>query len=147
MSKSTPVQLDLFEDQPTQVSNHNSMLVKIKGMHTKFGITTEEMPTFSQEEKNFRIEAMLEEIEEYACAETIDDELDAIIDLIVFAIGTLERQGLFPVAEEAFNRVMMANCNKDLGPNTKRGSFSLDLVKPKRWLAPQFRDLLEGIGK
>lgn len=147
MSKSTPVQLDLFQDQPTQVSNHNSMFAKIKGMHTQFGITTEEMPTFSQEEKNFRIEAMLEEIEEYACAETIDDELDAIIDLIVFALGTLERQGLFPVAEEAFNRVMMANCNKELGPNTKRGSFSLDLVKPKRWVAPQFRDLLEGIGK
>ena len=147
MKTNTAVQLDLFQDQPTQVSNHNSMLAKIKGMHTQFGITTEEMPTFSQEEKNFRIEAMLEEIEEYACAETIDDELDAIIDLIVFALGTLERQGLFPVAEEAFNRVMMANCNKELGPNTKRGSFSLDLVKPKRWVAPQFRDLLEGIGK
>lgn len=147
MSKSTPVQLDLFEDQPTQVSNHNSMLAKIKGMHTQFGITSEDLPTFTQEEKTFRIMAMLEEVEEYACAETVDDELDAIIDLIVFAIGTLERQGLFPVAEEAFNRVMMANCNKELGPNTKRGSFSLDLVKPKRWLAPQFRDLLEGIGK
>lgn len=147
MKTNTAVQLDLFEDQPTQVGNHNSMLAKIKGMHTKFGITTEELPTFSQEEKTFRIMAMLEEVEEYACAETIDDELDAIIDLIVFALGTLERQGLFPVAEEAFNRVMMANCNKELGPNTKRGSFSLDLVKPKRWVAPQFRDLLEGIGK
>lgn len=147
MKTNTLMQLDLFKDQPTQVSNHNSMLAKVKGMHTQFGITAEEVPTFSQEEKNFRIEAMLEEIEEYACAETIDDELDAIIDLIVFALGTLERQGLFPVAGEAFNRVMVANCNKELGPNTKRGSFSLDLVKPERWTAPQFRDLLEGIGK
>lgn len=147
MKTNTLMQLDLFKDQPTQVSNHNSMLAKVKGMHTQFGITAEDLPTFSQEEKNFRIEAMLEEIEEYACAETIDDELDAIIDLIVFALGTLERQGLFPVAEEAFNRVMVANCNKELGPNTKRGSFSLDLVKPERWTAPQFRDLLEGIGK
>jgi predicted HAD superfamily Cof-like phosphohydrolase len=147
MKTNTAVQLDLFEDQPTQVSNHNSMFAKIKGMHTKFGITNSDMPTFTQEEKTFRIMAMLEEVEEYACAETIDDELDAIIDLIVFALGTLERQGLFPVAEEAFNRVMMANCNKELGSNTKRGSFSLDLVKPKRWTAPQFRDLLEGIGK
>ena len=147
MKTNTAVQLDLFEDQPTQVNNHNSMFVKIEDMHTKFGITNSDMPTFSQEEKTFRIAAMLEEVEEYACAETIDDELDAIIDLIVFALGTLERQGLFPVAEEAFNRVMVANCNKELGPNTKRGSFSLDLVKPERWTAPQFRDLLEGIGK
>lgn len=147
MPKSTPAQLDSFYCVDEQKLNYNSMLVKVKGMHTQFGITSEDLPTFSQEEKTFRIMAMLEEVEEYACAETIDDELDAIIDLIVFALGTLERQGLFPVAEEAFNRVMMANCNKELGPNTKRGSFSLDLVKPKRWTAPQFRDLLEGIGK
>lgn len=147
MKTNTAVQLDLFEEQPAQVGNYNSMLVKVKGMHTQFGITSEDLPTFSQEEKTFRIMAMLEEIEEYACAETIDDELDAIIDLIVFALGTLERQGLLPIAEKSFNRVMVANCNKKLGPNTKRGSFALDLVKPERWTAPQFRDLLGGIGK
>lgn len=147
MSKSTPTQLDSFDHADESKLNCNSMLAKVKRMHTQFGITNEDLPTFSQEEKNFRITAMLEEIEEYAYAETIDDELDAIIDLIVFAIGTLERQGLLPIAEKSFNRVMVANCNKKLGPNTKRGSFELDLVKPKRWTAPQFRDLLEGIGK
>lgn len=147
MKTNTAVQLNLFKDQLTQVSNHNSMLTKIKDMHIKFGITSENIPYFSQEEKQFRIAAMREEIEEYIDADNVDDELDAIIDLIIFAFGTLERQGLFPIAEEAFNRVMIANCNKELGANTKRGSFSLDLVKPKRWAAPQFRDLLEGIGK
>lgn len=147
MTNAKPTQSDLFDHADESKLNCNSMLAKVKGMHTQFGITSEDLPTFSQEEKNFRIEAMLEEIEEYAYAETIDDELDALLDLTVFALGALERQGLFPVAEEAFNRVMMANCNKELGPNTKRGSFSLDLVKPKRWVAPQFRDLLEGIGK
>lgn len=147
MSKSTPTQLDLFDYADERKLNYNSMLAKVKGMHTQFGITNEDLPTFSQEEKTFRITAMLEEIEEYAYAETIDDELDAIIDLIVFALGTLERQGLLPIAEKSFNRVMVANCNKKLGPNTKRGSFALDLVKPERWTAPQFRDLLESIGK
>lgn len=147
MSKyNNPNQLDLFDQEVSEL-NYNFMLAKIKGMHTKFGITTEEIPTFSQEEKTFRIVAMLEEVEEYSCAETVDDELDALLDLIIFAIGTLERQGLLSIAEKAFNRIMVANCNKELGPNTKRGSFSLDLVKPERWTAPQFRDLLEGIGK
>lgn len=149
MTKAIPTQLDLFDDAPIAepTLNYNSMLAKVKGMHAQFGITSEDLPIFSQEEKTFRIAAMLEEIEEYVDAETIDDELDALLDLIVFAIGTLERQGLLPIAEKSFNRIMVANCNKELGPNTKRGSFSLDLVKPKRWAAPQFRDLLEGIGK
>ena len=147
MTKVIPTQLDLFDHVDADGLTYNSMLAKVKGMHTQFGIASENLPTFSQEEKTFRIMAMLEEVEEYACAETIDDELDALLDLIVFAIGTLERQGLLPIAEKSFNRIMMANCNKELGPNTKRGSFSLDLVKPKRWVAPQFRDLLESIGK
>lgn len=132
---------------PIRRPQTNNMFFKIKSMHDQFGITAEALPTFTAREKAFRIEAMREEIDEYEHAETIDDELDAIIDLLVFAMGTLERQGLLEIAEEAFGRVMIANCNKHLGANNKRGSFSLDLVKPDNWKAPEFRDLLNRLGK
>lgn len=113
----------------------------IKQMHTKFGITSEQVP-FSKTEKEFRICAMREEIDEYIESETKEDELDAIVDLVVFALGTLERQGMLEVFDEAFKRVMIANCKKEIGQNQKRGSFQLDLVKPEGWTAPDLSDLV-----
>ena len=62
--------------------------------------------------------------------------------MVVFALGTAERQGMLEVFEEAFNRVMKANMAKELGPNKKRNSFALDLVKPKEWTAPVLTDLV-----
>ena len=113
----------------------------VKQMHIKFGITSEEVP-FSEEEKKFRICAMQEELDEYKEAETKEDQLDAIVDLVVFALGTLERQGMLEVFDEAFKRVMIANCKKEIGKNQKRGSFQLDLVKPEGWNAPDLSDLV-----
>lgn len=114
----------------------------IKQMHTKFGITSEEVQ-FSEKEKKFRICAMQEELDEYKEAKTKEDQLDAIVDLVVFALGTLERQGMLGVFDEAFKRVMIANCKKEIGQNQKRGSFQLDLVKPKGWTAPDLSNLVK----
>ena len=50
---------------------------------------------------------------------------------------------MLEVFEEAFERVMIANCQKEIGQNQKRGSFQLDLVKPKGWTAPDLSDLVE----
>ena len=113
----------------------------VQKMHNKFGITHDKV-AFSKEEKEFRIAAMREEIDEYIESETKEDELDAIVDLIVFALGTLERSGMINVFEEAFKRVMEANMKKELGGNQKRGSFKLDLKKPEGWTAPDLSDLV-----
>lgn len=120
----------------------NNMLTLVKAMHSKFGITAEKV-NFSEEEKKFRICAMQEELDEYKEASTKEDELDALVDLVVFALGTAERQGLIKVFEEAFNRVMEANIKKEVGTNKKRGSFQLDLVKPEGWTAPDLSDLVK----
>lgn len=120
----------------------NLMLEKLKFMHTKFGITAEQV-AFSADEKQFRIVAMQEELDEYSEADNQVDELDALVDLVVFALGTAERQGMLPIFEQAFNRVMMANCAKEVGPNKKRGSFAIDLKKPEGWKPPVLDDLFE----
>ena len=113
----------------------------IKKMHKKFGIECEKIH-FSTEEKRFRICAMQEELNEYKEANTPVDELDALVDLVVFAIGTAERQGMLDVFEEAYGRVMRANVSKEVGANKKRGSFALDLVKPEGWEAADLSDLV-----
>ena len=119
----------------------NNMLQLVKSMHCKFGIN-HELIKFSDEEKEFRVKCMTEEISEYFSTKTKEDELDALVDLVVFALGTAERQGYLPVFEEAFRRVMEMNMLKEIGPNQKRGSFSLDLVKPHGWKPASLIDLV-----
>jgi len=113
----------------------------IRSMHEKFEITPDKVPFF-QDEKNFRVAAMLEEIGEYVQAKTKEDELDALVDLVVFAVGSAERAGYLHVFDDAFTRVMEANMSKELGPNQKRGSFALDLVKPEGWQPADLSDLV-----
>ena len=79
---------------------------------------------------------MLEELNEYIAADTLVDQYDALLDLIVFAVGTLERHG-FPLLA-GFEKVMEANMAKELGQNgEKRGGFKRVLVKPEDWTAPE----------
>jgi predicted HAD superfamily Cof-like phosphohydrolase len=104
----------------------------IKKQHKHFGISydgpSRHLPP---EEENFRLAAMMEELSEFILAKSLEDKYDALIDLIVFASGTLERMGL-PI-EPAMLEVVEANTEKLLGPNTKRGGFSIDLIKPEGW--------------
>jgi len=120
----------------------NTFIDLIARMHLKFGITSRHM-RWTDEEKDFRIVAMQEELDEYMDAETKEDELDALLDLVIFAIGTAERQGMLEVFEEGFRRVMRANCNKNVGKNAKRGNFQIDLVKPEHWKPPVLIDLVQ----
>ena len=87
----------------------------IKLQHQHFGIAYEGPSRhLDPEEENFRLAAMMEELSEF-----------------IFASGTLERMGLS--IEPALLEVAMSNMKKKLGPNTKRGSFSIDLIKPEGW--------------
>ena len=90
----------------------------------------------------FRINFLQEELDEMKKAATpnqpIDSEevVDALIDLRVVAIGTLD---LFDVnAYEAWDEVLEANMNKKVGiKETRPNPLGLpDLVKPKDWKAP-----------
>lgn len=109
----------------------------VKAMHQKFGLENTTGPDhLTKEEKEFRSAAMQEELNEYIAADTLVDQYDALLDLIVFAVGTLERHG-FPLLA-GFEKVMEANMAKELGQNgEKRGGFKRDLVKPEGWTAPE----------
>lgn len=122
----------------------NEMLKLVKIMHGKFGITNDHVQ-FTPEEKTFRHAAMMEEVNEYLEAETPEDELDALVDLIVFALGTVERQGFETIFDLAFERVMISNMQKIVGANDKRGSFKLDLKKPEGWVPADLSDLTQSL--
>ena len=65
-----------------------------------------------------------------------EEIVDGLIDLCVFAIGTLDVFGID--ANEAWDRVYAANMNKNVGVKEGRPNpFGLpDLIKPEGWTAP-----------
>ena len=87
----------------------------------------------------FRINMMQEELDETKAAfENKNEEelVDGIIDLCVFAIGTLEVFGVD--ANKAWDEVYKANMSKEVGIKQGRPNpLGLpDLVKPEGWKGP-----------
>ena len=87
----------------------------------------------------FRLAMCKEELDETfdaASAKDPEEIVDGLIDLCVFAIGTLDVFGVD--ANEAWNRVYEANMAKEPGIKEGRPNpFGLpDLMKPEGWTAP-----------
>lgn len=115
----------------------------ISDMHTKFGVNTT-VNKFDKERLtaflDFRIGCLQEELDELKHAKTADDAVDALIDLIVFAVGTLDVYQVDSV--KAWQRVYDANIVKEVGIKEGRPNpFGLpDLIKPEGWVAPSHAD-------
>jgi predicted HAD superfamily Cof-like phosphohydrolase len=118
----------------------------IREMHEKFGVR-EIVDSFDKEKLRtylkFRLDMLHEELTEarQAFAEgDADGVVDAIIDMCVFGIGTLD---VFHVdAYEAWARVHEKNMEKSPGVKAGRPNpFGLpDLIKPEGWTSPTHED-------
>ena len=112
-------------------------------MHAKFGVheAVSKMDANKLAEfLEFRIKCLQEELDELKAAKNGDDAVDALIDLSVFAIGTLDLFGID--AEMAWDRVYRANITKEVGIKAARPNpLGLpDLIKPEGWTAPTHKD-------
>jgi len=119
----------------------------MQDMHIKYGVnkwvqaekqSDVEIKRFNQF-MDFRINMMQEELDETRNAfinKDPEEIVDGIIDLCVFAIGTLEVFGVD--ANKAWDEVYKANMNKEVGIKEGRPNpLGLpDLVKPKGWKGP-----------
>ena len=120
----------------------------MQDMHKKYGVDKwmdnergSELNEWSRLNKfmQFRLSMMQEELDETKAA--VDDKnpeeiVDGIIDLCVFAIGTLEVFGVD--ANKAWDQVYKANMSKEVGIKEGRPNpLGLpDLVKPEGWEGP-----------
>ena len=93
----------------------------------------------------FRVNRGLEEVFEYRDADCLEKELDAQIDEIYIALGTLHLHGFSPEKiAEAWRRVHAANMAKELCSSSNPGKgHPTDIVKPKGWQAPDHSDLCQ----
>lgn len=76
----------------------------------------------------------------------LDEQLDALIDLLYVLIGTALQLGFTSdIVVAAFWRVHHANMQKELAPSrqaSKRDS-AWDIVKPEGWVKPDLSDLVK----
>lgn len=124
-------------------------------MHEKYGVN----PVVREFDKaklmaflKFRIDFLQEELDEMRDAvvkaeagkvdanTAADDVVDALIDLCVVAIGTLDAYNVNSYI--AWNKVYEANMAKEVGVKASRPNpLGLpDLVKPEGWVAPSHKD-------
>ena len=132
------------------MTNQNTNWISdIAEMHTKFGVNTvirgldtDKLRSFLK----FRIDFLQEELDEMKKAldeggpKASDDTVDALIDLCVVAIGTLDA---FDVdSAEAWSRVHGKNMQKEPGVKKERPNpLGLpDLIKPEGWTPPTHAD-------
>ena len=119
----------------------------VAAMHEKYGMFDHAMQLPVEQLKphlDFRISMLKEEVRELEESSTPEDQVDAIIDLIVFAIGTLDLFGADYYA--AWDQVMDANMNKVPGVKESRPNpFGFpDLLKPEGWKPPDYTNVGTG---
>ena len=115
----------------------------MQDMHAKFGVNPvirgldkAKLMAFIQ----FRIKFLQEELDEMIVSNNGDDTVDALIDLCVVAIGTLD--ALDVDAYTAWDRVLESNMTKEVGIKASRPNpLGLpDLIKPEGWIATSHAD-------
>lgn len=111
----------------------------IAEMHAKYGVN-EKVNKFNANKLadflQFRIRFLQEELTELQNAQSGDDAVDALIDLCVVAIGTLDAFNINSAA--AWDEVLKANMQKEVGIKASRPNpLGLpDLIKPEGWKSP-----------
>ena len=117
----------------------------IRMMHLKYGVhdwfeKNKDDKELMAKYLRFRLKMCMEEMNETIDAAIFDrdaeETVDGLIDLCVFAIGTLDVFGVD--ANDAWDRVYNANMAKEPGVKPGRPNpFGLpDLLKPGVWVAP-----------
>lgn len=108
-------------------------------MHDHYGVNNV-VRTFDKEKLQkfleFRINFLQEELDELKTAENAEDIVDALIDLCVVAIGTLDSFGID--SYKAWDEVFKSNMTKEVGIKESRpNKLGLpDLIKPDGWIGP-----------
>lgn len=117
------------------------MLMQVERFHREVsGQPMPEKPTLlTPLRKKDREGFLAEELLEYQRADTIADQVDALIDLTYVALGGLLEMGVLP--GPAFEQVHAANMTKRRGV-TKRG-MAFDTVKPEDWAAPDYTKYID----
>lgn len=133
--------------QPLNLSNFAS----VREMYKKYGWLKNWPGPPQMLDKNttaFRLFALQEELNELAkgyANENLPEVADALVDLVIFALGTAALHNL--PWKQLFEEVMRANNQKEIGQGSKlRSNGTPDLIKPLGWRGPRIKEILKKFG-
>lgn len=109
-------------------------ITDIKSMLEHYGFRPEQL---TADRLAFRFSLLEEEFQELHTARTTqnsEEVVDALVDIVVIALGTLELAGVD--VDRAWREVHRANMSKIRGAKPGRPSDGWDLYKPLNWSAP-----------
>ncbi|MGB3478560.1 MAG: hypothetical protein WBB67_05315 [bacterium] len=118
---------------------------KVRKFHIKFNHHISNKPSALNKEKMMkRYKWMFEELEEFKNSKNIYEQVDSMIDLLYFVLGTLVEIGIRPY--KPFEIVHKANMRK-LWPNNKP-HYNIDgkVIKPNNWKDP-YEEIKEEIDR
>lgn len=122
------------------------MLDDVRTLHAKFDLGIATTPSLESKQKlNERLDFLFEELEEMDKAYRTGDFpgiADALVDLVVVALGTAIQLGL--PWDELWNDVQRANLAKVRGVGPR--GHAVDLIKPEGWVPPQTLEILRKAG-
>jgi len=127
----------------------NDWAQDINEMHQKFGVhewfeKNKDNKELMRKYLSFRITMMYEELGEIISAANVqqnsEEVVDGLIDICVFAIGTLDVMGVD--AHKAWDEILRANMSKDVGvkPGRPNPWGMPDMIKPSGWQPPRHDD-------
>jgi len=112
--------------------------------HFRKRFMEEELREWSESMDRVHEELMKPNPREEVIQDELENQLDALVDLVYVALGTAHLQGFSGIFLKAWKRVQKANMKKvraERADQSKRGS-TYDVVKPEGWKAPTLRDLI-----
>jgi len=136
----------MIDPANVNLRNQKSVFEDVHEFHEKYKIPSIKPPLkLNHKTLCFRLKFLWEEMEELETAvdeQNVADQIDALIDLMYVAAGTLDLMGVD--GQRHWNLVHRANMKKiraKSADESKRGS-SFDVVKPEGWEAPDHSILL-----
>lgn len=118
----------------------SNIFMDMRALYKKYGFFDSPM---TRQQLEFRINTLqqeeMDELKEALETNNAEEIVDALIDTIVIAAGTLELLNVN--SDEAWSRVWSANMAKERGvKSTRPESGGFDLIKPEGWKGPDHGD-------
>jgi predicted HAD superfamily Cof-like phosphohydrolase len=115
-----------------------SLLEMVRHFHAVAGVPVANVPSaLSPARLSSRVEWLREEVNELEAASTLVDQLDAAIDVLYLALGTLVEMGV--ELEEPFKLVHESNLAKAWPDGRFRQTATGKIIKPSGWQSPRQR--------
>lgn len=116
--------------------SESPFLLMVREFHQSFSHPVSHVPVaINEQRKVARVDWLFEEVRELQDSTTIVEQVDALIDIMYFAYGTLVEMGVPDV--EAFSAVHNANMRKLDEHGRPLFSKSGKISKPSGWVGPE----------